>query len=136
MGESSFVIFKPLGYCFEETIEFYVKVSFAGRPESLLIRWYNKRTFYKRLFSSTGPFMDWKLQIVIWIWTSCSYTIPIFEASIQSYKKRNKKNVYKNVSSHALKPHMKLLSFTFATPESDASVLGYLKEERMILIDF
>ena len=65
----------------------------------------------------------------IWMWTSCSYTIPIFEASIQSYKKRNEKNVYKNVSSHALKPHLKLLSF-------DASVLGYLKEERMIFIEF
>ena len=35
-----------------------------------------------------------------------------------------------------LKPHMKLLSFTFGTPESDASVLQYLKKERMIFIDF
>ena len=55
---------------------------------------------------------------------------------IQGYKKRNEKNVYKSVSSHVLKPHLKLLSFTFGTPESDASVLGYLKEERMILAYF
>ena len=51
-------------------------------------------------------------------------------------KTGTKKNVYKNVSSHALKPHLKLLSFTFGTPESDASVLGYLKEEKTIFIDF
>ena len=84
----------------------------------------------------------------IWMWTSCSYTIPIFEASIQSYKKaernhvlqsykkRNEKNVYKNVSSLALKPHLKLLPFTLGTQESDTGELGYLKEERMILAYF
>ena len=33
-----FVIFKPLSYCFEETIEFDVKGSFVSRPESRLIR--------------------------------------------------------------------------------------------------
>ena len=70
------------------------------------------------------------------MWTSCSYTIPIFEKSIQSYKKRNEKDIYKNVSSHALKPYLKLLSFTFWTPESDASVLGYLEKERIISINF
>ena len=37
-----FVIFKPLSYCFEETIGFDVKASFASRPESRLIRWYNE----------------------------------------------------------------------------------------------
>ena len=37
-----FVIFKPSSYCFEETIEFDVKVLFASRPVSRLIRWYNK----------------------------------------------------------------------------------------------
>ena len=37
-----FVIFKPLSYCFEETIGFDVKTSFASRPKSRLIRWYNK----------------------------------------------------------------------------------------------
>ena len=37
-----FVIFKPLSYCFEETIGFDVKVSFASRPASCLIRSYNK----------------------------------------------------------------------------------------------
>ena len=32
-----FVIFKPLSYCFEETIGFDVKASFASRPVSPLI---------------------------------------------------------------------------------------------------
>ena len=35
---TQFVIFKPLKYCFEETIGFDVKASFASRPESRLIR--------------------------------------------------------------------------------------------------
>ena len=33
-----FLIFKPLSYCFEETIGFDVKASFASPPESHLIR--------------------------------------------------------------------------------------------------
>ena len=37
-----FVIFKPLRYCFAETIGFDVKVSFASRPVSRLISCYNK----------------------------------------------------------------------------------------------
>ena len=37
-----FVIFKPLRYYFEETIEFYGKVTFASRFVSRLMRWYNK----------------------------------------------------------------------------------------------
>ena len=59
---AKFVIFKPLIYCFD------VKAPFASRLLiSCLIRWYNKpgditNYFEKRLFSSTGPFMDWKLQ--------------------------------------------------------------------------
>ena len=62
-----FVIFKPLSYCFEETIGFDLKVSFASRPVSHLIRWYDneviqQKNFEKKLFSSTGLFMDWKLQ--------------------------------------------------------------------------
>lgn len=32
-----FAIFKPLGYCFEEAMEFGVRVSFAGRPVSRLV---------------------------------------------------------------------------------------------------
>ena len=39
---NQFVIFKPLSYCFEETIGFDVKASFASRPVSCLIRLYNK----------------------------------------------------------------------------------------------
>ena len=33
-----FIIFKPLSYCFEETIGFDVKASFTSRPVSRLIR--------------------------------------------------------------------------------------------------
>ena len=66
-GESFHLIFKPLSYCFEETIVFDVKASFTCRPVSRLISWYNnqviqQKTFAKRLFSSTGLFMDWKSQ--------------------------------------------------------------------------
>ena len=62
-----FIIFKSLSYCFEETIGFDVKASFASRPASRLNRWYNKqviqqKNFDKRLFSSTGRFIDRKLQ--------------------------------------------------------------------------
>ena len=32
-----FVIFKPLSFCFKETIGFHVKASFASRPVSRLI---------------------------------------------------------------------------------------------------
>ena len=35
---TQFVIFKPLSYCFQETIGFDIKASFASRPESRLIR--------------------------------------------------------------------------------------------------
>ena len=37
-----FVIFKPLSYCFKETIGLDVKALFANCPESRLIRWYNE----------------------------------------------------------------------------------------------
>ena len=37
-----FVNFKPLSYCFEETIGSDVMASFASRPVSRLIRSYNK----------------------------------------------------------------------------------------------
>ena len=39
---SQFVIFKPLSYCFKETIGFDVKVLFASCPELRPIRWYNE----------------------------------------------------------------------------------------------
>ena len=39
---SQFVIFKPLSYCFEQTIGFDVKASFASCLESRLIRLYNE----------------------------------------------------------------------------------------------
>ena len=37
-----FVIIKALSYFFEDTIGFDVKVSFASRPVSCLVRWYSK----------------------------------------------------------------------------------------------
>ena len=37
-----FLLFKRLSYCFEETIGFDVKASFASRPVSRQIRFYNK----------------------------------------------------------------------------------------------
>ena len=69
LSHFQFVIFKLLSYCFKETIRFDVKASFASRPVSRLIRWYNKpcdktKNFEKSLFSSTGLFMDWKLETV------------------------------------------------------------------------
>ena len=76
---SQFVILKPLSYCFEEAIRFEVKVSFASRPVSHLIRWFNKpcnttKEFWKRLFISMGLFIDCKLETVLfpWINTFCS----------------------------------------------------------------
>ena len=61
------VIFKPLSYCFEETIRFDVKASFTSRPVSRQLRWYSnqviqQKNFDKKLFSSSGLFIDWKLQ--------------------------------------------------------------------------
>ena len=44
-----FVIFKPLRYCFKETIGFDVKASFASRPVSRLISWYNNQVYNKRI---------------------------------------------------------------------------------------
>ena len=53
-----FVIFKPLSYCFEETIRFDVKASFVSRPMSRLSgditnQVMQQKHFDKRLFSST-----------------------------------------------------------------------------------
>ena len=64
---AQFVIFKPLSYCFKQTIGFDVKASFASGPLSRLIRWCNKpgdktKEFWEKAISSTGLFMDWKLQ--------------------------------------------------------------------------
>ena len=60
-----FLLFKPLHYCFQETIGFNVKALFTSRPASRLIRFYNKpgdiaKEFWE--FSSVGLFMDWKLK--------------------------------------------------------------------------
>ena len=41
--KEQFAFFKRLSYCFEETIGFDVKVSFASRPVSRLISWYNNQ---------------------------------------------------------------------------------------------
>ena len=58
---SQFVTFKPLVYCFEKTIVFDVKASFASRPRSRLIRWYNKpgdttKEFSEKAIQFNGTF--------------------------------------------------------------------------------
>ena len=55
-----FVIFKPLTF-FEERIGFDVKTSFASRPLSRLIRWYNKpgditKEFWEKAIQFHGTF--------------------------------------------------------------------------------
>ena len=64
-----FVIFNPLSYCFEGTIGFDVKTSFASRPESRLIRWYNKRILIK-VYSVPWDF-SWieNYKLYCWLWT-------------------------------------------------------------------
>ena len=60
------MIFKPLGYCFEETIGFHVKASFASRLVSRLIRWYNKpdeitKEFWEKAIQFHGIFQELKI---------------------------------------------------------------------------
>ena len=67
---SQSVIFKPLSYCFEETIGFDVKASFASRPVLRLIRWYNKpgdvtKEFWEKAIRFHGTFHGLKI-------TNCS----------------------------------------------------------------
>ena len=69
-----FVIFKLLSYCFQETTEFDVKVSFASRPVSRLIRWYNKpvgmtKKFWEKAIQFHGTFPEFK--ITNWIDVIC-----------------------------------------------------------------
>ena len=88
-----FVIFKPLNYCFEEIIGFDIKASFASRPVSRLIRWYNKTRWYnnrilnfeKRLFTPTGLFIDWKLQTDILETKVASILLPLCRFSATEY---------------------------------------------------
>ena len=54
-----FVIFKPLSYCFEETIGFNVKALFVRGLSKQVIK---QNNFKKRPFSSMRRFMDWKLK--------------------------------------------------------------------------
>ena len=66
----------------------------------------------------------------------------IYVITIVKFNNRPIQNLFNFLSKLLLisvkwcKPHLKLLSFTFRMPESNASVLGYLKEERMIFIHF
>ena len=69
-----FVIFKPLSYCFWETIGFDVKASFASRPRSRLISWYNKpgditKEFREKAIQFHGTFHG--LKITNWIDPKC-----------------------------------------------------------------
>ena len=61
-----FVIFKSINYCFEETIGFDVKASFASRPVSRLIRWYIKpgditKEFWEKAIQFLGTFHGLKI---------------------------------------------------------------------------
>ena len=67
MGQYHFVIFKPLSNCFEEIIVFDVKLSFASRPVSRLIRWYNKpgditKEFWEKAIQFHGTFHGLKIK--------------------------------------------------------------------------
>ena len=72
---TQFVIFEPLSYCFEETIKFDVKVSYASCLLSRLIKWYNKpgdatKEFWEKVIQFHGTFHG--LKITNWIrakWT-------------------------------------------------------------------
>ena len=54
-----FVIFKLLSYCFEETIRFDVKASFASHPVSRIVRWYNKPGDMKKGFEDLAVPRDY-----------------------------------------------------------------------------
>ena len=61
-----FVIFKPLSYCFEQTIGFDVKESFASRPQSRPIIWHNKpgditKEFREKAIQFHGAFHGLKM---------------------------------------------------------------------------
>ena len=59
---NQFVISKPLSYCFKETIGFNVKASFASRPLSRLIRWYNRPgDITKKAIEFHGTFQGLKI---------------------------------------------------------------------------
>ena len=60
------VIFKPLSHSFEETIGIDVKASFASRPVSRLIRWYNNpgditKLFWEKAIQFHGTFHGLKI---------------------------------------------------------------------------
>ena len=68
-----FVILKPLSYCFKETIRFYVKASFASRPLSRLIRWYNRsvditKEYWEKAIQFHGTFHGLKIIIIFMDW--------------------------------------------------------------------
>ena len=91
-----FLIFKPRSHCFEETIEFDVKVSFASHPMSRLIRWYNKpgditKEFWQKVIQFHGTFHG--LKITSWI----GILIKLFLSQIKERKRKWGKTIYKTV---------------------------------------
>ena len=67
-----FVIFKPLSYCFKETVGFDAKASFGNRPLSRLIRWCNKpgditKEFWEKAIHFHGIFHRLKITNCIYI---------------------------------------------------------------------
>ena len=68
-----FVNFNPLSYCLGEIIGFDEKTSFASRPVSHLIRWYNKpgditKEFWEKAIQFRGTFHGLKI-------TNCSFSL-------------------------------------------------------------
>ena len=81
-----FVIFKPLSYCFKETIGFDVKVWFASRPLSRLIRWYNKagditKKFWEKAIQFYGTFHEMKITNCVLNINICLYMTVHFKFS-------------------------------------------------------
>ena len=66
VSSSQFIIFKPLSYCFKETIGFDARALFASRPLSCLIRRYNKpcditKEFWEKAIQFHGTFHELKI---------------------------------------------------------------------------
>ena len=134
-----FVIFKPLSYCFEETIGFDVKASFASRPVSRLIRWCNKpsdiiKKFWEKAIQFHGTFhrlkiTNWKMKkedtngktgfnananagnLVITSWITCKKISLLNSAWLWSRARLaiNKKQKYFSLPDHQLAENLTLV---------------------------
>ena len=99
-GSAQFVIFKPLRYCFEETIGFDVKTSFSSRPVPRLIRWYKKprditKEFREKTIQFHGTFRGLKITnssgiTIIWLISHRNENIKPVKLIISIWMKRKK----------------------------------------------